>query len=213
MNASPVRHRSTTPSILALVVATLLLPACGAPRESSVHSITAVPYGLLSPSSPPPSLPVSAPAGGPALYLVGDDELVRSSAGQVGSTTTDGLAQLLRALMRGPSDRERLAGLSTALNPDVDLALVSLVGGRATIDIRAGQLPTGPGRLPLAVGQLVLTATSFDDVTEVVLTTDGTRIPAPLPGGALTDRPLSAGDYARLVRTGTPSPSGTATSG
>ena len=76
--------------------------------------------------------------------------------------------------------------------------LVSLEDGRATVDVRMGRLPTGGDRLPLAVGQVVLTVTSVPTVREVVLVADGARIEAPLPGGALTGRPLTAADYAVL---------------
>jgi Sporulation and spore germination len=96
------------------------------------------------------------------------------------------------------------------------LTLTDVTGGRAGVDIRAGDQAPSPGRLPLAVGQLVLTLTSIEGVDEVVLTAGGAPIEAPLPGGALTDRPLRAADYAALrsprsqpPATSSPSPTAT----
>ena len=81
------------------------------------------------------------------------------------------------------------------------------------VDIRSGDLAPSPSRLPLAVGQLVLTLSSIEGIDDVALTAAGSPIQAPLPGGALTDRPLRADDYAALLlRVGaSEAPSSTAT--
>ncbi|WP_377644633.1 GerMN domain-containing protein [Oryzobacter terrae] len=182
---------------------------CGAPRSSSVEAIESVPYGLLTPSASSVPSPTSAAGSGPHVYLIKDDVLVRSAAVPEGGSSLETLQRTVGQLVAGPTEQDRAAGRSTALGADVTVSVASFTGTRATIDIQAGQLPTGAGRLPLAVGQLVLTVASVPDVDEVVLTSDGTRIAAPLPGGALTDRPLTAGDYAELLQ---PTPSAGTTS-
>jgi hypothetical protein len=64
-----------------------------------------------------------------------------------------------------------------------------------------------PERQPLAVGQVVLTATSVPGVDGVLLDgVDGHPGEMPLPGGALTTRPLRRSDYVELLRPRTPSP-------
>jgi len=61
-------------------------------------------------------------------------------------------------------------------------------------------------RLPLAVGQLVLTALSVQGVDRIRLVRDGQLIGAPLPGGQQTTDPLVAADYASLLAAGTSRP-------
>ena len=51
-------------------------------------------------------------------------------------------------------------------------------------------------RLPLAMGQLVLTVTSAPGIEAVQVGAAGEAVEVPLPGGALTDRPVTADDYA-----------------
>ncbi len=51
---------------------------------------------------------------------------------------------------------------------------------------------------PLAVAQIVLTATSVPAVERVVLTRQGEPLEAQLPDGGLTTAPLAAQDYAEL---------------
>ena len=102
-------------------------------------------------------------------------------------------------------------GLASALGPDVSLTVNSIQGNRADIDITIG--PPGPSarRLPLAVGQIVLSLTSVPGVDSVWLMSGGTPIEAPLPDGALTARPLTAQDFTALVPGGAASPTGRAT--
>ena len=69
------------------------------------------------------------------------------------------------------------------------------------------QGPTA-NKLPLAAGQVVLTATSVRGIERVQLVrADGQPIEVPLPDGALTSLPLEARDYLSLV-VGSPGPSG-----
>jgi spore germination protein GerM len=175
-----------------------------------VSPITAVPYDLMSPATSVASAPPVDAATTPQVYLVRDDVLVPVQASRALEVDVEAtVATTLERLAEGPSREERGRGLSTALGPDVGIALDRLEGSTAVIDVRAGdQAPTG-SRLPLAVGQIVLTALSVPGVESVLLTSEGEPIQAPLPGGALTDRPLVAGDYTTLAVPVTPRPSGT----
>jgi hypothetical protein len=69
----------------------------------------------------------------------------------------------------------------------------------ATVELSGESPDAVPERLPLAVAQVVLTATSLPSVEAVLLTRDGVPVEAPLPGGELSDRPLREGDYAGLL--------------
>lgn len=182
----------------AAFTASLLTAACGVPRESEAQPVPVVPYGLLSPSGPAPSASASPVVRGPLVWLVRGDRLVPAEAPSAGADPATTAAALLRRLADGPSDQERADGLATAFGPGVALTLTEVIAGHAVVDIRAGDLAPSPSRLPLAVGQLVLTLASVDGIDDVSLTSDGSAIQAPLPGGALTDRPLRAEDYAAL---------------
>lgn len=185
--------------VTALLLATLAVVGCGAPTGSPAQTIAPVPYDLTVPPVPAAPTTTPTPSPGPQVFLVRDEVLVAaSSVSEVGGVRGTA-ARALEQLVQGPADQQRTAGLSTALFAEVPLALVDLTDGLATVDIRAGEQAPGAARLPLAVGQVVLTLTSIRGIDEVLLTSDGTRIAAPLPGGALTTQPLNARDYAELT--------------
>ncbi len=186
------------------VVVPSVLGACGAPESTPAETIGSVPYDLLSPSRTAVPAPTTSAARGPYVVMLQDERLVAAGRVEGGGLPADAVARALAQLVAGPTEQDRAAGRATALGSDFRASLTTLVGARATVDIRAGQLPTGPGRLPLAVGQLVLTVTSVPEITEVVLTSEGTTIDAPLPGGVLTDRPLTAEDYRDLLVASSP---------
>jgi len=54
-------------------------------------------------------------------------------------------------------------------------------------------------RLPVAVGQVVLSVASAPTVRGVALQTYGRPVQVPLPGGSLTDGPVTATDYVDLL--------------
>ena len=56
----------------------------------------------------------------------------------------------------------------------------------------------------MAVGQIVFTVTSVDDVDRVQLLRDGRTIEVPLPVGARTAEPVGPSDYLSLVTTPSP---------
>lgn len=185
---------------LVAALASILVAACGAPTGSEARPIASVPYDLTAPAPPDSSTSAPTPSRGPQVFLLRDEVLRAASPVPSGADVRASAARALEALVDGPTDQDRTSGLSTALGPEVRLSLTDLVDGRATVEIRVGEQALGAGRLPLAVGQIVLTLTSVVGVEEVVLTADGARIAAPLPGGALTDRPLRARDYVELTR-------------
>jgi spore germination protein GerM len=189
----------------ALVV--LTLAACGVPVTSPPTAITEVPYNLMETAAPPAPLPSTPARRGPFIYWVNAaDQLVAIEAGTTTGDAPDTAAAVLTRLAQGPSELERESGLSTALGPDVSLTVNRIEGSRADIDVTIG--PPGPSarRLPLAVGQIVLSLTSTSGIDSVWLMSEGTPIEAPLPEGALTARPLTAQDFTALVEAGQPSP-------
>jgi spore germination protein GerM len=186
-----------------LTIGPALVSACGVPTGGEPTTIAAsdIPYGLASPSPTPTASPSTAPRLDQSLiFLVGQgDALVPRPRETEGSSRREQLEQLLTALAEGPTGPELREELSTALSPEVQLSLVELSDGAATIDI------DGPGEAPSgwasrrAVAQIVLTATSVPGVDAVRLTLSGTPVEAPLPSGELSSDPLTAADYAALL--------------
>lgn len=185
--------------IVGVVLAGTTLAACGAPTHAPAEVIVTVPYGLASPSTSVEPVPDATPSRGAQVYLMRDKVLVPAGAPPAASDARSTAVSALGRLLQGPTEQDRTVGMSTALGPDVRLSLVDLSNARATVDIRTGEAAPSAARLPLAVGQIVLSLTSIAGVDAVVLTSGGTPIAAPLPGGALTGQPLRARDYAELT--------------
>lgn len=197
--------------VVAAVVVTVVVGGCGVPARTSAEVVTAVPYDLgRRPSEPGPtgSVPRPVPSGLPSqlpssvagqVWWVRGDVLVAVPAPAEAPSALVAAGRAVDRLAGGPNEAERGRGLSTALGPDVRLSLAGVSQGRATVDIGADDQASGAGQLPLAVGQLVLTLTSIPGIDEVALTAAGAPVDAPLPGGVLTGRPLTARDYAYLV--------------
>ena len=177
-----------------------MLAGCGVPTggEPSTIPATDVPYGLADPApAPTPTVPPEAVADASRVHWVtAADTLVPRVREVSGTSRRARLADLLEQLAAGPTAAERDEQLSTALPPEVRLSVTGLDGGTATIDLDAlAEAPAG-GTGRRAVAQIVLTATSVPGIDAVLLELAGEPIEAPLPDGALSDRPLTASDYA-----------------
>jgi hypothetical protein len=204
----------------AVLVATLLaLGGCGVPTSGEPETIPAsdVPYGLASrtPSAPSGSSDETMVAGAGVYLVTAEDVLVRRGREVPPGPLEDRLEALLGELAIGPTRQELADELATALPPEVDLDVTDIAGGTVTIDI-AGPVdaPTGAeGRL--AVGQIVLTATTLPQVMAVRLAREGEPVEAPLPNGELTSEPLTARQFASFLTaaqpTATPAPSSATT--
>jgi spore germination protein GerM len=195
--------------VLVVVCAMLaLVSGCGVPDDHAVTTITRVPYDLMQPEPTAPPAPPRTATTRPFVYFLHDQDVVAVEASGVPQGELDlAVGAVLEELSRGPSERDRAAGLTTALGPDTELRLAGLDQGLAQVDVAAGDQVPAPARVPLAVAQVVMTVTSVPGVDSVRLTRDGAPVELPLPGGALTDQPVRASDYASLVAV--PSPTST----
>lgn len=181
----------------------LLVAGCGLPGNTDVRAVdaTAVPYNLLdpeTPSRPGPTGPV--PAGTPVVFwLVHDDRLAPTAVDVSCTDPVDAVvARLLELLAGSPDETARADGRSSAIPSSSELDLVGVSDGVALIEFDPAT-SLAADRLPLAMGQLVLTVTSAPGVEAVRVGGVGETVEVPLPGGALTDRPVTADDYATFV--------------
>lgn len=191
---------------LAAVVAAVAVAGCGVPSDGAVRTLDAdrVPYDLLRAApaqTPTPSVTGPAVTVPQVFFLDGEDQLVPQEQPVEASGLVPVVDALLAHLASGPSEQLRAVGLGSALGPDVGLDLVDVVDGVAQIQVTPSSQSPAADRLPLAVGQVVLTVTSVDGVDRVTFLQDGVPIEAPLPGGARTSAPVSASDYSSLLDT------------
>lgn len=191
---------------LSLVLATT---ACGLPDEERSRTVDseAVPYNLLTPAEQEPEDPDAGPAahprGEPVVFWLRRDG--RLTTAPVGATCDDPVAQVvedvLTALSASPASESGSAGLTSAVPPSARLELVALEDGIAVVDLDPVALGDAE-RLPLAMGQLVLSVSAAPGVDGLRLVTSGEDVAVPLPDGALADRPVTADDYVELLPPG-----------
>lgn len=201
-------RRSAGARAAAVACAALLAAApagCGLPGEQRTQVVddASVPYDLLDPGPQSRESEVvspGAPRHAPVVFWIDRDDLLASS--DVG-LTCDGTATtvvdgVLSALVATPTAAERDAGLSSAIPSTARLTLVGISDGVAEIDVDPVTIGDAE-RLPLAAGQVVLSATTAPGVRAVRLVTSGQPVDVPLPGGALATGDVTPEDYVALL--------------
>lgn len=202
---SPGRRRPRTALVWVVVVALSVLAGCGLPSEERTQVVedASVPYDLLREGEATPSGPSEDPAVPrevPVVFWLGPDELLVPSAVDVScdGSPDDVVRDVLAALAGAPSTTQRDSGLASAIPSTARLRLVRVDEGLAEVDLDPVAIGDAE-RLPLAVGQVVLSVTSAPGVDAVELVTSGQAVDVPLPGGALATGAVTADDYAVLL--------------
>ena len=182
---------------LALALLTIVvLAGCGVPTDGAVRTVDPPVTRDRAPRPAPTRSPDAAvtPA---AFFTTPSGRLVGVRHGVVVTTPVATLQEVLAELTAGPAAGELSKGLGTALPPTMSLHVLRVADGVATLDVVGDRPPSA--ELTTAIAQVVLSVTSVPSVDGVRLTLDGQPLDAPLPGGALTARPLRASDYRSLV--------------
>lgn len=181
----------------------LLVAGCGLPGNTEVRAVDAeeVPYNLLDPeqrAGPGQIGPV--PVGTPVVFWLVHDDRLAPTAVPVSCTdpVDDVVSQQLALLAAAPDEVARAAGRSSTIPSSSELELVDVVDGVAMVEFDPASSLTAD-RLPLAMGQLVLTVTSAPGIEAVQVSAAGDTVEVPLPGGALTNRPVTSDDYANFL--------------
>lgn len=165
-------------------------------------------------TAPPPATSEPAPTTEPEItdvrvYFLRGERLVIDHRDVAGPGVLRGA---LTELLAGPT-----GDATTAIPEGTELLGVNLVDGTATIDLTA-ELASGGGSLSMLarVGQIVFTATQFDNVGRVVLWLDGEPIEALGGEGLVMTDPWTRADVPRDLTGGvlvdTPRPGDTVTS-
>jgi spore germination protein GerM len=106
---------------------------------------------------------------------------------------------ILNSLLAGENPTEQATGLSSVLPDDLQLNSARLLGRRLTIDINDAINELTAEALPLAVAQLVATATEIEGVENVRLQINGENQTWPLGNRENTDRLLTVYDYPGFI--------------
>ena len=194
------RRRGAVRTIAAALVLVFPLPACGVSVGDGPRPIDSDIAELLQPEEAPTTSETD-PQRVLTVTWVRGDKLKRAARLGVAETRQEQLDAALIALLGGPSPAERTRGFTTLLPPDVQV-VGEVKRGRAVIALELGA-GLEPGGLPLAVGQVALTALAVPRVRTVVFTVDGTRTSVPVPSargsGRETVRVVRESDYRTVL--------------
>lgn len=184
--------------VVGAAAASLLL-GCGVRSESSPRRVpaTEVPFGLVAEGRHDAGAAASTPTA--TIYLVGPDGLVAARRGASGTVDA---ATAMRLLLRGPTDDEAAAGLTTALLARGVAHVEGRSGETVNVELSARFRDGSVPRQSTALAQIVLTATSVPGVADVRFTSDGVAVAVPRADGSLTDRPVDRADYVTTVAPG-----------
>jgi hypothetical protein len=163
--------------LAAALLATLALSACGDGSDDGGGDSSGTRTRSTAPAPVAPAKRTSV-----AVYLL-HGEQVRPARRQVAATPRIGAAAL-GALLSGPTDAERAAGLRSAIPAGTSLLSVAIADGRATVDLTRDFVSGGnPASLRARLAQVVFTLTRFPTVRSVAFELDGEPFVAPVREG------------------------------
>jgi hypothetical protein len=181
------------------VIAVALLgttAACGVATDETARPIESDIAGLLERDDAGESSPAESLVSVDITW-VRLDTLVPTPRVVAASTPQQQLDASMAVLLAGPDAAERQDGLTTLLPPDLEVVGV-VDGRRVVLDLTEGSA-LEPGQVPLAVGQLALTALDVPGVRSVTFAVNGEPARVPLPEGKPT-RVIRESDYRSVVR-------------
>ncbi len=179
-----MNRRAASAAVVALA---LMSTSCGLRGEST-------PTRLDDIALPPEPVPEEArpEEEGPStvVFFVRGDRLEA-----VERSTPPSLTSAMRGLLEGPRETEADRGLRSAVPAGTSLRSTSVVNGLATIDLSDDfSSVVGPEQV-LAMAQIVYTATSIPESTEVQIAIEGAPIDAARGNGSLSSGPVRRDDY------------------
>ncbi len=201
-----------------LIAVALVVAACGG-TSTGAGGGAASASGSGSAVSPGASSSASGGAGGTAsatpsggspsvttgstavrLYFVRTGGTLAPVYRQVSVQNSAVASAAARALLSGPSAKERSAGLGTAIPTGTALHGIAISKGTADVDLTQA-FTTGGGTLSMTarVGQLVYTLTQFPTVQRVTFRIDGKPLTVLGGEGLILDKPATRSQYESLL--------------
>lgn len=177
--------RALAASVLAL------LAACGGSSGPVAIPADEIPFDLRRAVEPAEE---SGRERGFVAYFVRRDRLVPVSRAV---TTAVPLSEgAMRALIEGPTDRERDRGIISHVPQPTRVLRILVVNQVAQVDLSSEFQVPGPSEtIVLRVAQVVWTLTELPGVNAVRFAIDGSPVSALTDGGAVVDRPVGKADY------------------
>jgi hypothetical protein len=165
------------------LAAAVALAGCGGADETSSETVA----GPATTQAPATTAAEAEPSQ-VLVYFLRDERL--GVAARIAETDGVG-AEAVEALLEGPSETERDAGLATAVPEGTELLGLSIADGVATVDL-SGAFAEGGGSLSMQsrVAQVVYTLTQFPSVERVAFRLDGEPVEAIGGEGVLVDPPV-----------------------
>ncbi|MEO8108355.1 MAG: GerMN domain-containing protein [Actinomycetes bacterium] len=186
------RARASAKVALGFVAAAALLAACGVPADDGPQPVDSDIARLLEPQPSPTATATTEPRWITVTWVRGDS-LARAQRAGVAETRQEVLDVAFAALLDGPRPAEQIKGSTTLLPPDLQLS-GDVRKRRVVIELTvdSGLEPVG---LPLAVGQVAVTALVIPRVQAVVFSVDGVPTSIPLPDNRGDARVVRLADY------------------
>ncbi|CCG03826.1 Putative Lipoprotein [Blastococcus saxobsidens DD2] len=180
--------------ILVLLCGLLLLAGCGVEPQAAPQPLT-----VPAPQTSQPARSSDTAGLELTVYFVRGADLVPARR------TVDFLtpAEALDALVAGPTRAEVIAGLRTALAPQVLSVDVGLPGGITSVAVTTEFTGISGGNQLLAVAQVVWTLTGLEGTQQVRFLLDGVPVEVPTDTG-LTEAPVGRDNFSSVAPPASP---------
>jgi spore germination protein GerM len=181
----------------ALAALAVLTCACGVPTAGSPTPIarSAVPFHLLDPVSVTTAPPAPFVGVTESIFLVAADQRLVAVHREVQIPAS--AADVVRALLDGPTTTESGAGLQTYLSPTPQDVTATQDGTVVTVDFADNPVAVVGADQVVAVAQIVYTVTQqAGPTTRVLIEVQGHPTPVPTAGGAQVTGPVGRAQYA-----------------
>jgi spore germination protein GerM len=205
---------STTTSTTAAITTVETTEPTTAPTTTAPVATTTVPVTTTEPApttEPDPTTTVAAtttepaPTTEPAMVDV-KVYFFRGERLEIAHRQVEGpgvLRGAINEVLAGPTAADAAAGLTSVIPPATTLRDVSLADGQAIVDL-SGEYESGGGSMSMQgrLGQVVFTATQFDNVDRVLFWLDGEPVDYLGGEGIVLDEPQTRSDVPRAFTGG-----------
>ncbi len=185
--------RSGLRRALPAAIVSASLAACAAPSAPVIVPTDELPFPVTRSAH----TAAPGPLRGITIFLLRDGRLVPVTR-EVQNEASPQAA--VRALLDGPTERERTTGVTTDVPPSTRLLQVGVFDTVAEVDLSGEfQSPATPDAVIRRVAQIVWTLVSLPSISAVRFSVDGEPVAVVTDKGVAVERPVSAPDYGAVA--------------